>query len=38
MALPDQEAALRSREGQELYAKGVYDGITEYLKSVNGER
>jgi N-acetylmuramoyl-L-alanine amidase len=38
MALPDQEAALRSREGQELYAKGVFDGITEYLKNVNGER
>lgn len=38
MTLPDQEAALRSREGQELYAKGVYDGITDYLKSVNGKR
>ncbi len=38
MALPDQEAALRSREGQELYARGVYDGITEYLKNVNSEQ
>jgi N-acetylmuramoyl-L-alanine amidase len=38
MTLPDQEAALRTREGQELYAGGVYDGIVEFLKDGNGKR
>jgi N-acetylmuramoyl-L-alanine amidase len=38
MTLPDQEAALRTKEGQELYAKGVYEGIVEFLKSVNGKQ
>ena len=38
MTLPEQEAALRTREGQGLYAGGVYDGIVEFLKSVNSER
>ncbi|HZE76475.1 MAG TPA: N-acetylmuramoyl-L-alanine amidase, partial [Gemmatimonadales bacterium] len=38
MTIPDQEAALRTKEGQELYAKGVYEGIVEYLKSVNSEK
>ena len=38
MTMPDQEAALRTKEGQELYAKGVYEGIVEFLKSVNGKR
>jgi len=38
MTLPDQEAALRTKEGQELYAKGVYEGIVDFLKSVNGKQ
>ena len=32
MMLPDQEAALRSPEGQQLYARGVYEGIRDFLK------
>lgn len=32
MMLPDQEAALRSPEGQKLYAQGVFDGIREFLR------
>lgn len=31
MMLPDQEAALRSPEGQELYARAVYDGLVSFL-------
>jgi N-acetylmuramoyl-L-alanine amidase len=31
MMLPDQEAALRSPEGQRLYAQGVFDGIRQFL-------
>ncbi len=31
MILPDQEAALRSPEGQELYARAVYEGIRDFL-------
>ncbi|HEX5387217.1 MAG TPA: N-acetylmuramoyl-L-alanine amidase [Gemmatimonadales bacterium] len=31
--MPDQEAALRSAEGQELYARGVYDGIERFLRT-----
>jgi hypothetical protein len=41
MTLPDQEAALRTKEGQELYAKGVYDGIvgvSEKASTVNSNR
>ena len=32
--LPDQEAALRDPAGQQLYARGVFEGIVAYLKSV----
>ena len=38
MILPDQEAALRSPAGQELYARGVLDGIVAFMKSVNSEQ
>ena len=34
MILPDQEAALRDPAGQQLYARGVFEGILAYLKSV----
>lgn len=34
MMLPEQEAALRSPEGQRRYALAVRDGIAEYLRSV----
>ena len=34
MILPDQEAALRDPTGQQLYARGVFEGIVAYLKSV----
>jgi N-acetylmuramoyl-L-alanine amidase len=34
MILPDQEAALRDPAGQQLYARGVFEGIVAYLKSV----
>ena len=32
MMLPDQEAALRSAEGQRLYAQAVADGLRAYLE------
>ena len=32
MMVPDQEAALRSVEGQRLYAEGVFEGIREFLR------
>ncbi len=32
MMLPDQEAALRSPGGQQLYARGVFEGIRDFLK------
>ena len=32
MMLPDQEAALRSPEGQRLYAEGVFEGIRQFLR------
>jgi N-acetylmuramoyl-L-alanine amidase len=32
MILPDQEAALRTRVGQQLYAQGVFDGIRRFLQ------
>jgi N-acetylmuramoyl-L-alanine amidase len=38
MIMPDQEAALRSAAGQELYARGVLEGIVEFMKSVNSEQ
>ncbi|HEX5004274.1 MAG TPA: N-acetylmuramoyl-L-alanine amidase [Gemmatimonadales bacterium] len=34
MAIPEQEAALRTPAGQKLYAEGVYEGIVAYLKDV----
>jgi N-acetylmuramoyl-L-alanine amidase len=37
MIVPDQEAALRSAAGQELYARGVFEGIVEFLKAVKSE-
>jgi N-acetylmuramoyl-L-alanine amidase len=33
MMLPRQEAALRTEEGQLLYARGVYDGIKAFLEA-----
>ncbi len=38
MILPEQEAALRSPVGQDLYARGVLDGIVAFMKSVNSEQ
>ena len=38
MIVPEQEAALRSAAGQELYARGVFEGIVAFMKTVNGER
>ena len=32
MMLPDQEAALRSADGQRLYAQAVLDGLRAYLE------
>jgi N-acetylmuramoyl-L-alanine amidase len=32
MMLPDQEAALRSEEGQRLYAEGVFEGVEAFLR------
>ncbi|HET8650858.1 MAG TPA: N-acetylmuramoyl-L-alanine amidase [Gemmatimonadales bacterium] len=32
LMVPEQEAALRSPEGQELYAQGVFDGIRNFLR------
>lgn len=34
MAIPEQEAALRSPIGQRMYAEAVYNGIVAYLKGV----
>jgi N-acetylmuramoyl-L-alanine amidase len=36
--MPEQEAALRTEKGRELYARGVMEGIRDYLKAVSGER
>jgi N-acetylmuramoyl-L-alanine amidase len=33
LAIPEQESALRSTIGQQMYAEGVYAGIIEYLKA-----
>jgi N-acetylmuramoyl-L-alanine amidase len=38
MTLPDQEAALRSTEGQRLYAQAVVDGLRAYLEDRARER
>jgi N-acetylmuramoyl-L-alanine amidase len=38
MTLPDQEAALRSSEGQRLYAQAVADGLRAYLADRARER
>lgn len=32
MAIPEQESALRTPLGQQMYAEGVYNGVVEYLK------
>lgn len=32
MIVPEQEAALRSPEGQRLYAQGVFDGVERFLR------
>lgn len=32
--VPDQEAALRSAAGQEMYARGVYEGVADFLREV----
>jgi N-acetylmuramoyl-L-alanine amidase len=36
--MPQHEAALRTEKGRELYARGVLEGIRDYLKAVSGER
>lgn len=36
MMIPDQEAALRSPEGQALYARAVFDGIERFLEQRGG--
>jgi N-acetylmuramoyl-L-alanine amidase len=36
--MPEQEAALRTEKGRELYARGVTEGIRDYLKAATGER
>lgn len=38
MILPDQEAALRSPQGQHLYAQAVYEGVREFLQEVASAR
>ncbi|MEO8227565.1 MAG: N-acetylmuramoyl-L-alanine amidase, partial [Gemmatimonadota bacterium] len=38
LMLPDQENALRSPEGQRLYAQGVFDGIREFLRQRAGDQ
>jgi N-acetylmuramoyl-L-alanine amidase len=35
--VPEQEAALRTDKGRELYARGVFEGIRDYLRSVSRE-
>jgi N-acetylmuramoyl-L-alanine amidase len=34
MMIPQQEYALRSEEGRRRYARGVYEGVVEYLKQL----
>jgi N-acetylmuramoyl-L-alanine amidase len=36
MMIPDQEAALRSPQGQSLYARAVYDGVVRFLEQRAG--
>lgn len=38
MIVPEQESALRSPEGQQLYAQGVFDGVERFLRDVAKER
>jgi N-acetylmuramoyl-L-alanine amidase len=38
MAIPEQEAALRTALGQRMYAEGVYNGVVAYLTGVAGQR
>jgi N-acetylmuramoyl-L-alanine amidase len=33
--MPEQEAALRTPKGRELYARGVFEGIRDYLREVS---
>ncbi|MGH7630781.1 MAG: N-acetylmuramoyl-L-alanine amidase [Gemmatimonadales bacterium] len=33
--MPEHEAALRSEKGRELYARGVFEGVRDYLKSAS---
>jgi N-acetylmuramoyl-L-alanine amidase len=35
---PDQEAALRTPEFQEAYARGIVDGIEEYFRDLPDDR
>jgi len=37
MAIPEQEAALRTPLGQRMYAEGVYNGVVAYLKEMAGQ-
>ena len=37
MMLPEQEAALRSEDGQAAYAQAVFDGIETFLRGVAGQ-
>jgi N-acetylmuramoyl-L-alanine amidase len=37
MALPDQEAALRSTDGRHRYAQAVLEGLRDYLKESAAE-
>jgi N-acetylmuramoyl-L-alanine amidase len=36
--MPEQEAALRTEKGRELYARGVLEGIRDFLKAASGEQ
>jgi N-acetylmuramoyl-L-alanine amidase len=36
--MPEQEAALRTERGRELYARGVMEGIRDYLRAVSAEQ
>jgi len=38
LMIPEQEAALRTPEFQERYARGVVDGLAEYFAGLEGER
>ncbi len=36
--MPEHEAALRSERGRELYARGVFEGIRDFLRAVRSEK